>query len=117
MSPRQRSAVSNGRIVLSGLNGASAEGRRLRDLIADLSRDMGEVSEADRQQIRLAAAAIVHSETVTAAVLSGEPIPAEDVTRASNNAARLLNALQRRRKPKPTGPSLDEYVARVAQQI
>jgi hypothetical protein len=105
-----RSAVSNGKVLVEGVDGRSTGARRLRDLIADLTADIGgEMGEAERLQIRTVAGLIVHAEFLTADMLNGKPTDSEELTRVSNAAARLLEALKRAR-PSPLHPALAEYM-------
>jgi hypothetical protein len=108
----QRSAVTNGSQLVDGIDQRLPAARRYRDLIATLGNDLGgDLGAAEVQQIRTAAAAILLVESLTAAVIRGEAVDVEQVTRAQNSAARLLAALKNKRKVKPTGPSLAEYLA------
>jgi hypothetical protein len=106
-----RSKISNGKVLVGGIDGRSAGARRLHDIIADLEADLGgDLGEAERLQVRTAAGLVLHSERLTADMLNGKPVDSEQVTRTANSAARLLGALRAKRKPK-AGPSLADYLA------
>lgn len=71
-----RSAVTNGSRLLSGdVDGRSAAAKRYRDILAEISSDVGGadiMSEAQRQLARLAAAMSVEAEQMAARSISGE---------------------------------------------
>ncbi len=97
-----RSRIANGSAVLSGVDGRSASARRLRDLIADLALDLAggdELTEHERLAVRGAAMAVLHVEMLSADLVNGRPVDAEQLTRASNTSRRELEALQARRRP------------------
>jgi hypothetical protein len=112
-TPSARSRVSNGAALLGGIDGRSAAARRLNDLIDDLARDLGsDLTEVDLQQIRVTAGAILHSEQLLAAMVRGESVRSEEITRASNVASRLLAGLKRRKPAKPSSTSdFRSYIA------
>jgi hypothetical protein len=100
-----RAKVSNGTRLLSGIDGRTAEARRYRDLVISLADDFGgpdAVSEAAKTIIRSAAANIVASEKVQAAIVRGEPVDLEQATRLSNVTARLVARLAAMRKARKT---------------
>jgi hypothetical protein len=110
-APTQRSAVTNGSRMLVGVNGCSAMARRYRDLVEGLTAELGEgLTEADRLQVRNAATLQMHAEALTAALVRGEPVDAEALTRAANGATRALAALKRRKPTKPIKPALADYL-------
>ena len=82
--PRTRSAISNGTRLLEGVSRGSAGGRRFRDLIDDLSAEIGgSPSQAEVLQIRTIAGLIVHVEQLQSAMLNGEPVDSEQLTRSA----------------------------------
>lgn len=93
-----RSRVTNGSVALAGVDGRSAKARRYRDLVDALTVELGgELSEAERLQVRNAATLQLHSEELTAALVRGEPVDPEEITRAANGATRALRGLKSRR--------------------
>jgi hypothetical protein len=98
--------VTNGTRLLVGVDGRSAQARRYRDLCLCFPDDLGcaaELSEAQRSLIRQAAALLVQSEHLQAAVLRGETVDNEHLTRLSNAATRVLAQLGIK-KGKPAEP-------------
>lgn len=108
----QRSAVTNGSRMLVGVDGSSAKARRYRDLVEMLTDEMGAgLTEGERLQIRNAATLQMHAEELTAALVRGEAVDPEAITRAANGATRALAALRKRRPTRTTGPTPAEYLA------
>lgn len=96
-STTNRSRVTNGSVMLSGVDGRSASARRFRDLVEALSLEApAPITEAMRLQIRAAASMQAHVEDLTARMVRGEPVSAEEMTRAANGAIRALASLSRR---------------------
>jgi hypothetical protein len=114
-----RSKVANGSALIAGIDGRSAGARRLRDVIGDLTADLGgDLGEAERLQVRTVAGLIVHAERLMADMLNGKPVDSEALTRASNSAARLLTALRAKRTPRGSAmPSLAVYLASKAAEV
>jgi hypothetical protein len=114
-----RSAISNGsRILAKDIDGRSAWSRRLRDLIADHTADLGgeaNVSEAERRLIRRAAMLSLQLEMQEqrwASDADGEASAKqlETYQRASNSLRRILESLGLRRRQRDiTPPSLEAY--------
>jgi hypothetical protein len=67
ISSTNRSRVSNGTLLLQGIDGRSASARRFRDLIRSYSEDFDVVSEADETLVRTAAMLTLALEGMTAA--------------------------------------------------
>jgi hypothetical protein len=108
-----RSRVTNGSKMVQGLDGRSAAARRFRDLQIAYAEDAGgpgNLSEALRALIAQTATLQVQAERVQAAVLRGEQIDAEQLTRLANSVARNLVRMGIRRQPRDTTPTLDEYL-------
>jgi hypothetical protein len=104
--PGARSRVTNGKQVVAGVDGRSLTARRYRDLVAELCAELGgELGQAELLQIRTVASLVLHGELLTAAMINGDAVNSEELTRVANGAARLLAALRRRIKPKPGRPS------------
>lgn len=103
--PAQRSAVSNGSQMLPGVKGTSAKARRYRDLVETLTDDLGgDLSEAERLVVRNAATLQLHAEELTAAMVRGETVDPEAITRAANGATRALTTLRKSRAQKTSSP-------------
>ena len=114
-STRNRSRITNGSELLRGVDGRSAEGRRYRDLTEAFRAEFGlGSSEREMAAIRLAAALTVQGETLQAAIVRGERVAEEELTRALNAQARALRELrlmQKRRASRPAGRSELDAIA------
>jgi hypothetical protein len=111
---RLRSRVTNGSKMVAGLDGRSAEARRYRDLVISYADDLGganKLTEAQRTLIAQAATLQVQSERVQAAVLRGDVVDVEQLTRLANAAMRILTRLGLKRERRDLTPSLDDYLA------
>lgn len=105
-----RSAVSNGRHLLQGVDARSAWMRRLRDLTVDHENDLGGAdfcSESEKRLIRRAAMLTLQAEMLDAKFASNEdllasPFDLEIYQRISNTTRRLFEALGLQRRPRPT---------------
>ncbi len=111
-----RSAVTNGKQLLPGVDGRSPLARRFRDILAELSAELGgDLGPAETLQVRTAAALVVHSEDMAARAVRGERVSADEMTRAGNAAIRAIEALKRAkaaRKPRRgTGAGAAAYLA------
>jgi hypothetical protein len=104
-----RSSISNGSDLLHDLDHRSAWARRLRDLIADHTSDLGgldNVSEAERRLIRRASMLTLQMELMEqgwATNSEGEASPKslETYQRCANTLRRLLESLGLDRRAKP----------------
>jgi hypothetical protein len=106
---RQRSRITNGSKLVAAVDGRSAEARRYKDLAVSLADDLGGVAgltEAQRALVRQAAGTIVQSEKLQGAVLRGEDVDLEQLTRLSNALSRMLHRLGIKRAASQPAPSL-----------
>jgi hypothetical protein len=109
-SPTVRSRITNGRQLLANIDGRTADARRYRDLAASLADDFGgaaALTEAQRALVRQAAAMIVQSERLQSAVLRGELVDVEQLTRLANAATRILTRLGLKRSVVQSPSRLD----------
>src|ERR1700751_4347428 len=86
-APTTRSRITNGKQMLAGVDGRSAEARRYKDLSMSYADDCGGASaltESQRALGRQAAALTVQSENLQAALLRGEAIDDERMTVIAN---------------------------------
>ena len=91
-----RSRITNGSKQLANVDGRTAAARRYRDLAQSLADDLGgaaSLTEAQRALVRQAAGMIVRSEQLQAAILRGEIVDNEQLTRLANAATRILTRL------------------------
>jgi hypothetical protein len=98
--PTARSRVTNGKELLANIDGRSTEARRYRDLCFSFADDCGgaaALTEAQRALVRQAAALSVQSEKLQAAMIRGEAIDDEQMTRVANSLSRILSRLGRKR--------------------
>jgi hypothetical protein len=114
-----RSAVTNGsRLHAKGIDGRTRDARRFRDLVTSFSESLGgeaALSEADKTLVRNAAALAVKAERMQAAIVKGDDVDLEGLTRLSNCVSRVLGQLGIKRQAHDATPSLHEYLASLAQ--
>jgi hypothetical protein len=92
----------------------SRQGRRFRDLVSDLAAELGGVERLgtiDLALVRQAAMDIIRTETMQGALMRGEAIDHEELTRAGNSARSALTKLGNKRQPLDTGPTLADIIA------
>jgi hypothetical protein len=110
---RQRSRITNGSKLVAAVDGRSAEARRYKDVAFALADDLGGASgltEAQRALVRQVAAMTVQSERLQGAVLRGELVDVEQLTRLSNSLSRMLHRLGlKKAKAKPISPLAEHF--------
>ncbi len=113
-----RSAITNGSHVLAEVDHRSALMRRLRDLIALHTSDLGGadlVSESEQRLIRRAAMLTLQLEMLDSKFAAADALAGERdldlYQKLSNTLRRLLTSLGLQRRAKTVTPSLDEYLA------
>lgn len=89
-----RSAVTNGKRLLTGIDGRSKEARRHRDLLDSFAIEFNAVSESELSQCRLAADLQLQCELEAAKRLRGEPIDEGALVTAGNALRRHLRDLR-----------------------
>lgn len=117
VAPRKgRSKITNGKVLIAGVDQRSPWVRRAKDVIAAHIADLGGVdntSAAERSIIRRASTLTVELERMeTAFATAGEasPLDLEVYQRCANSLRRLLEAVGLQRRPRDVTPSLDEYL-------
>ena len=108
-----RSAVSNGKEILPGVDGRSIVARRFRDIVSAIAVDQGgadRMSEARMQLVRRFAAAAVIAETIEAALANGEEINIQEHALLSSTLTRLASKIGIDRRTRNITPSLREYL-------
>ena len=114
--PEARSRISNGSHILPGVDARSTWARRLKDLIALHTADLGgleAISAAESSIIRRAATLTVELERLELVfALAGEATPEQiDIySRVSNTLRRHLETVGLKRVPRNVTPSVAEYV-------
>jgi hypothetical protein len=118
----QRSAVTNGKTLIAGIDGRSAWMRRFRDLfeahVSDLGGE-GEISEAEKSIARRAATLAVECERMEALFATAGAATADELDlygRTANSLRRLLESTGLKRRPKDVTPTLTEFLADHARQ-
>jgi hypothetical protein len=115
-----RTRVTNGREVLPNVDGRSLWVRRLRDLIAAYTADLGgddAISESERSIVRRIATQVCSIERLEAKMALEGEASARDIDlhqRLSNTLRRNQEALGLKRRSRDITPSLDQYLARQA---
>jgi hypothetical protein len=115
VSKTNRSAMSNGSTILQGVDGRSPQGRRFRDLVVSYADELGGLAALSEQEVALvrhAAVVTMQSEALQVAVVNGQNVDLEQLTRLGNSLTRALGAIKARRKPKDTKSSLNSILAR-----
>ena len=114
---KTRSSITNGRHLLPEIDARSAWMRRLRDLIAEHTSDLGGddlVSESERRLIRRAAMLCIQCEMLDAKFASeGGQASQNDLEcyqRVTNTLRRCLESLGLSRRSKDVTPTLAEYL-------
>jgi hypothetical protein len=110
-----RAAVTNGtRLHARGIDGRTRDARRFRDLVTSFSESLGgfaTLNDSDQVLVRNAAGLAVKAESLQAAIVKGEDVDAEQLTRLSNCVSRVLGQLGVKRVRRDQTPSLVEYIA------
>jgi len=104
-----RGVVSNGTRLFSitGLDGRSAISRRFRDLVGDVSADLGgygRLSELEKQLVRRAASLSVMCESVEADLVSGLDVDVDRYGMLCDRIGRLAQRLGLSRLARDIGP-------------
>lgn len=112
--------MSNGSVVLPGVDGRSTWARRLRDLISLHLSDLGgdeAASEAEHSIIRRASCLTVELERLGLVFATQGEATAEQLDlyqRTANSMRRLLEAVGIERRQRNVTPSVAEYVEHLA---
>lgn len=117
-SPRQRSAVTNGRRTFVDGDGNAAWTRRWRDLVRAHASDLGGadiLSEAQSSLIRRVATIEIELEQLEGKLSKGEAVDLDAYTRAAGHLRRILETLGIERKSRDVTPTLAQYLASKAQ--
>jgi hypothetical protein len=108
----QRSRVANGSKLLPLTDGRSATARRFKDLIDDISGDLGgadRLSEGQRQLIRRAAMLSAESERLEAMSIRGEAFDLDAYGVLCDRLGRLLQRIGLHRVPRDV-TTLQDYI-------
>ena len=111
---RTRSAVTNQKDLLPGLDGRSASARRFRDLVNAFVADMGGLdrcSEIKLGLVRRLAATTVQAEMLEARMVNGEAIDIATLCTLASTTVRLSQRLGLERRARNVTPSVGQYLA------
>ena len=111
---RARSAVTNHKDLLPGLDGRSATARRFRDLVNAFVADMGGIercSEVRLGLVRRLAATTVQAEMLEARMVNGDAIDIATLCTLASTTVRLSQRLGLERRARNVTPSLGQYLA------
>src|SRR6476646_5964237 len=111
---RARSAVTNHKDMLPGLDGRSAMARRFRDLVNAFVADMGGLdrcSEVRLGLVRRLAATTVQAEMLEARMVNGEAIDIATLCTLASTTVRLSQRLGLERRTRNVTPSVGQYLA------
>ena len=110
---RTRSAVTNHKDLLPGLDGRSASARRYRDLVNAFVADMGGLECCSEIRLGLArrlAATTVQAEMLEARMVNGEAIDISQLCTLASTTVRLSQRLGLERKQRDVTPSLSDLI-------
>ena len=113
---RTRSAVTNHKDLLPGLDGRSATARRFRDLVNAFVADMGGLdrcSEIKLGLLRRLAAATVQAELLEAEMVNGEQIDIGQLCTLASTTVRIASRVGLERRTKPVLPTVKDYLEHV----
>jgi hypothetical protein len=110
--PEARSRVSNGKdLFLDGVDGRSVLARRYRDILSQLTSDIGgDPSEAQSIIIRRATQLAVWCEQAEAEAAGGKDLNIGEYATATNTLRRLLADLGLERRMRDVTPSIEAYL-------
>ena len=111
---RRPEPISNGKdLFLEGVDGRSVIARRYRDILAQLTSDIGgDPSEAQSIIIRRATQLAVWCEQAEAEAAGGKSLNIGEYATATNTLRRLLLDLGLERRMRDITPRIDAYLAR-----
>ena len=111
---RARSAVTNHKDMLPGLDGRSATARRFRDLVNAVVADVGGLdrsTEIKMGLLRRFAAATVQAELLEARMVNGEQIDIGQLCMLASTSVRIASRLGLERRARNVTPSVGQYLA------
>ena len=111
--PEAASRVSNGRVMLAGVDGRSMRARRYRDLCRAIFIDQGgedRLSETRKQLIRRFASLGVQAEELEARLVRGETVDLGAQSVIASTMVRIASRIGINRMPKNITPGLRDYL-------
>jgi|SRR6516225_2933472 len=113
-SPCLRSRVTNGRTLFVEADGRGPWGRRFRDILAEITNDLGGadlLSEGQRQLARRCATISIACEKLEGDAAAGATIDLETYGKLTDRLGRTFQRLGLKREPRDIGPSLADLIA------
>lgn len=107
-----RSRVSNGTVILPGVDGRSALARRFRDIANQIATDLGgadRMSEVKAQLVRRFAGAAALAEQLEAKLANGHAIDITEHAALTSSLVRIANKIGITKAMKKA-PTLEEYL-------
>jgi hypothetical protein len=124
VAPRKgRSRVTNGNVLIPGVDGRSPWVRRCKDIIASHISDLGGLdncSAAERSIVRRVAVLTTELEVLEARFATAGQADAGDLEiyqRCANSLRRLLEAIGLQRRQRDVTPSLSEYLRALPKDV
>lgn len=111
---RSRSRVSNGKALFVEADGRGPWGRRFRDILAEITNDLGGadlLSEGQRQLARRCATISIACEKLEGDAAAGATIDLETYGKLTDRLGRTFQRLGLKREPRDIGPSLADLIA------
>lgn len=112
-----RTRLTNGAVVVAGVDGRTAWARRYKDVVALHAGDLGgpdAMSEAEKALVKRAATLVVELERLESRFASAEKPPTEReldlYSRLAGGLRRLLETVGLRRRPRDVTPSIGVYL-------
>lgn len=116
-----RTRLTNGAIVVAGVDGRTAWARRYKDVVALHASDLGgpdAMSEAEKALVKRAATLVVELERLESRFASAEKPPSEReldlYSRLAGSLRRLLEAVGIHRRPRDATPTITSYLRSLA---
>lgn len=117
--PRGRSRVTNGKTPFVEADGRGPWARRWRDVVAEITSDLGGadlLSEGQRQLARRAATISIACERMEGEAAVGNKIDLEEYGRLTDRLGRAFHRLGLERRAWDVTPTLGDYLARAAEE-
>jgi hypothetical protein len=111
--PTMRSKVTNGKRLFVEADGRGPWARRWRDVLAEITSDLGGadlLSEAQRQLVKRAATIAIVCERMEGQAAEGNEIDLEVFGTLTDRLGRTLQRLGLKRVPRDIGPTLGDII-------
>ena len=111
--------MTNGKTPFVEADGRGPWARRWRDVVAEITSDLGGadlLSEGQRQLARRAATISIACEKMEGEAAAGNEIDLEEYGRLTDRLGRAFHRLGLERRPRDVTPTLGDYLARAAEE-